>query len=128
MVLLHGFIKKNQQNPKGGSGFSKKPDEGHQKWLRNNRHIGSSFDDFLDSEGMLDDACEVAASRVVAFKLEQRRQERGVSITELARSMGTSRSVVNNMLDANSDRKTVKNPKRGAEALGARIVMDLENI
>jgi len=96
--------------------------------VENNRHIGSSFDDFLDSEGMLDDACEVAASRVVAFKLEQRRQERGVSITELARSMGTSRSVVNNMLDANSDRKTVKTLKRGAEALGARIVMDLENI
>jgi len=42
--------------------------------------------------------------------------------------MGTSRSVVNNMLDANSDRKTVKTLKRGAEALGTRIVMDLENI
>ena len=92
-----------------------------------NKHLGSSFDDFLEDEGLSAEAEEVAASRVLAFKLEQRRQELGVSIADLARAMGTSRSVVHRMLDTNSDSKNVKTLKRGAEALGARIVMDLES-
>ena len=93
-----------------------------------NRHIGTSFDAFLQGEGQLADATATATSRVVAFKLEQRRQELGLSIAELARVMGTSRSVVHNMLDTTSDSKNLMTLRRGAEALGARIVLDLETV
>ena len=52
----------------------------------------------------------------------------GLSIAELARVMGTSRSVVHNMLDTTSDSKNLMTLRRGAEALGARIVLDLEPV
>lgn len=91
-----------------------------------NRHVGTSLDEFLESEGQLVQAAKVASSRVVAFKLEQRRLELGLSIAELARAMGTSRSVVHNMLDTTNDSKNLTTLCRAAAALDARIVMDLE--
>jgi hypothetical protein len=35
-----------------------------------NRHIGTSFDDFLDEEGLRDDAEATAIKRVIAYQIE----------------------------------------------------------
>ncbi len=36
-----------------------------------NPHVGSDFDSFLDSEGILDEVSAVAVKRVLAWQLEQ---------------------------------------------------------
>ena len=35
------------------------------------KHIGNSFDDFLDEEGLLAETEAVAAKRVIAFQLKE---------------------------------------------------------
>lgn len=37
-----------------------------------NKHIGSSFDDFLEEEGMLAETNAVAIKRVVAWQIQQK--------------------------------------------------------
>lgn len=39
--------------------------------MTTNEHIGSSFDDFLEEDGILDECAEAAAKRIFIWKLEQ---------------------------------------------------------
>jgi hypothetical protein len=39
------------------------------------KHIGSSFDDFLEEEGVLAEAEAIAVKRVIAFQLEKLMKE-----------------------------------------------------
>ena len=38
----------------------------------NKKHIGGDFDEFLDSEGLLEDAEAVAVKRVIAYQIARR--------------------------------------------------------
>jgi hypothetical protein len=60
---------------------------------------GSSFDDFLQEEGMLVEAEEVAVKRVIAFQLEETMAKEHISKTEMTKRMNTSRSAINRLLD-----------------------------
>jgi len=68
--------------------------------IMTNIHIGSSFDDFLREEGIYEEASATAAVRVLAWQLKQQIEEQGISMAELARRMGTSRSQVDRLLNA----------------------------
>jgi hypothetical protein len=59
--------------------------------------IGSSFDDFLQDEGMLAEA--VAVKCIIAFQLEETMAKEHITKTEMAKRMNTSRSAINRLLD-----------------------------
>ena len=59
---------------------------------KQNKHIGSSFDDFLKENNLLDECEASAVKRVLAWQFEQAMQEMKISKTELARRMHTSRA------------------------------------
>lgn len=61
--------------------------------------MGSSFDEFLQEEGMLAQAEAVAIKRVIAFQLEETMTKEHISKTEMAKRMNTSRSAINRLLD-----------------------------
>ena len=61
--------------------------------------MGSSFDEFLQEEGMLAQAEAVAIKRVIAFQLEETMAKEHISKTEMAKRMNTSRSAINRLLD-----------------------------
>ena len=61
--------------------------------------IGSSFDDFLQDEGMLAEAEAVALKRVIAFQLEETMAKEHITKTEMAKRMNTSRSAIDRLLD-----------------------------
>lgn len=65
-------------------------------------HIGSSFNDFLRDDGTYKEASAIAAIRVLSWQLRQQIEEQGISKAELARRMGTSRSQVDRLLNADS--------------------------
>jgi hypothetical protein len=54
--------------------------------------IGSSFDDFLKEDGIYEGVTARAIKRVIARQLDALMQEQGISKTELAKSMKTSRA------------------------------------
>jgi hypothetical protein len=56
-----------------------------------NKHIGSDFDDFLHDEGIQEAATAAALKRVIAWQLACIMKERGISQTQMAVRMHTSR-------------------------------------
>lgn len=64
-----------------------------------NRHIGSSFDDFLQEEAMLETATAVALKRVIAWQIAEEMKNQNLTKTELAKRMHTSRAALNRLLD-----------------------------
>jgi predicted XRE-type DNA-binding protein len=65
----------------------------------NSKHLGSDFDEFLDEEGLLEEAEAVATKRVLAFQIAQAMKEQNLSKAAMARRMRTSRSAVDRLLD-----------------------------
>ncbi len=65
---------------------------------RKNPHIGSSFEDFLDEEHILEECTNTAIKRVIARQVEQAMKQQGLSKAAMARQMGTSRSALDRLL------------------------------
>lgn len=86
-----------------------------------NPHVGSSFDDFLAEEGLLADAESVAIKRAIAFQISQLMEDEGISKTEMARRMKTSRSSLERLLDPENDSVTLQTLEHAAQALGKRL-------
>lgn len=93
--------------------------------MNKNKHIGSSFDDFLAEDGQLEQATAIAVKRVIAWQIEQAMQTSGVNKSALAKRMNTSRTVVDRMLDATDTGLTLDTMTRAATALGFRVKVDL---
>lgn len=88
---------------------------------KKNSHVGSSFDDFLAEEGMLADVESVAIKRVIAFQISKLMEDEGISKTEMARRMKTSRSALERLLDPKNDSVTLQTLEHAAQALGKRL-------
>ncbi|GMA14386.1 helix-turn-helix domain-containing protein [Deinococcus metallilatus] len=89
------------------------------------KHVGSSFDNFLAEEGLLTDVEAVALKRVIAFQLEQEMKRNGLTKTELASRMETSRSAVDRLLDPENHAVTLRTLERAAGVLGKRLRLEL---
>lgn len=83
--------------------------------------IGSSFDDFLEDEGMLAKAEAVAIKRVIAFQLEETMKKEHITKTEMARRMNTSRSALNRLLDPLNTSITLATIESAVAAMGKRL-------
>lgn len=93
--------------------------------MTQNKHIGTPFEAYLAEEGLLDAATDVAMKRVVARQLEAARKSRGLSKSELAKRMGTSRAAVDRLLDKDAPALTLETLSRAVQALGARLKIEL---
>jgi antitoxin HicB len=92
---------------------------------KQNPHIGSSFDDFLSEEGLLEEATAVAIKRVIAWQIAEAMKTRGLTKTAMAVRMHTSRSHLDRVLDANDTGLTIDTLSRAAQALGYRVKIEL---
>lgn len=89
------------------------------------KHLGSTFDDFLGQERLLEDAEAVAAKRVIAFQIAQEMERRHMTKSELARRMRTSRPAVERLLDPTNPSVTLSTLERAATAVGRRLRVEL---
>ena len=90
-----------------------------------NPHIGSNFDDFLEEEGILADVESVAVKRVITYQIAQLMEKQGISKSEMARRMNTSRSSLDRLLDPKNESITLQTMERAAQALGKRLRIEL---
>ena len=90
-----------------------------------NQHIGSSFDDFLEEEAILEDVSAVAIKRVVAWQLEQEMKAQKLTKTSLASKMHTSRAALNRLLDEEDTSLTLTTLTSAAKALGMSLRIEL---
>ena len=89
------------------------------------KHIGSSFDDFLAEEAMLEASTAVAIKRVIAWQIAEEMQAQHLTKTALAKKMRTSRAALNRLLDENDASLTLTTLASAAAALGKKIDLRL---
>jgi DNA-binding phage protein len=89
--------------------------------MKSNPHISSSLDDFLKEEGLYEDATNYAVKRVLAWQVEKAMHEQGITKTEMARRMGTSRAHLDKLLAPENDKVQLDTVQRAATAVGRRV-------
>jgi len=94
---------------------------------RPGKHVGSSLDDFLREEGILDRVEGLAAKQAIALDLRAEVERQGISKSELAARAGTSRSQIDRVLSPDIASATFVVVERVASALGKRLVFRLED-
>ena len=97
----------------------------HEDIELNEKHIGSSFDDFLKEEGIYDEVVVAATKKALAFKIKQLMREMHISKAALAKQMNTSRSSLDRLLDPTNTSVTLQSIGKAASVLGKRVVVDL---
>jgi antitoxin HicB len=86
-----------------------------------NRHVGSSFDSFLEEEGVKEEVHGVAQKRVIAWQLEEAMRALGLTKVEMAERMQTSRTQVDRVLDPDNDKVRLDTIQRAARAVGREL-------
>ena len=89
------------------------------------KNIGSSFDDFLKEEAMLEDVTAVAMKRVISWQIAQEMKAQQLTKTALAKRMNTSRASLNRLLDENDASLTLTTLASAAAALGKKVNLQL---
>lgn len=92
--------------------------------MKQNKHIGSNFDDFLKDEGILEEIEEVVAKRIFVFQVEKEMKKQGIDKVELAERMETSRSAVDRILNPETS-STLRSFAKAARALGRHLKISL---
>ena len=90
-----------------------------------NKHIGSSFDDYLQEDGILAEAEATAVKRIIAYQIEKEMEERHISKSTFARMMQTSRSSLDRLLDPENSSVTLLTMESAALALGRKLKVQL---
>ena len=87
------------------------------------RHTGSTFDSFLEEEGIREEVEAVAAKRVIAWQLEEAMRKKRKTKQSLAKELRTSRSQLDRLLDPRNTAVSLKAISRAATALGKRVTI-----
>jgi transcriptional regulator with AAA-type ATPase domain len=89
------------------------------------KNIGSSLEDFLQEEGRLEEARQIAAKRVLAWQLQEAMKSQHLNKMEMARRLNTSRSQLDRLLDPDNDKVRLDTLNRAAAIVGKRLRIEL---
>ncbi len=93
--------------------------------MRKKGRIGSSLDDFLKEGGIYEEVTARAIKRVIARQLDALMADQGLSKSELAKRMKTSRAQLDRVLDPDNESVTLGTLARAAQAVGRHLRMEL---
>jgi hypothetical protein len=88
-------------------------------------HIGSSVEDFLEEEGLLEESTARAIKAVIAWQLAEQMKTKRMSKKRLAELMKTSRAQIDRILDPDKGNVTIETLQRAANLLGRRVRVEL---
>ena len=89
------------------------------------KNIGSSFDDFLKEESLLESSTAIALKRVIDWQIAKEMKAQNLTKTELAKRMHTSRAALNRLLDEHDASLTLTTLASAAAALGKKVNLQL---
>jgi antitoxin HicB len=90
-----------------------------------NPHWGTTLDEFLDEEGIREEATTAAIKRVIAWQLAEEMKRKSITKKRLADLMHTSRAQVNRILDPDKGNVTIETLQRAAALLGRQLRLEL---
>jgi len=88
-------------------------------------HSGSTFDSFLEQEGIREEAEAVAVKRILVWQLERAMKQQKKTKQAMARELHTSRSQLDRLLDPQNTAVTINTTARVARLLKRRLVLRL---
>lgn len=88
-------------------------------------NIGSSLDDSPQGDGLHDAAPAHALKSVLAWQIDQEMKRQGLTKSEMARRMNTSRAQLDRLLDPENDRVQLDKLQRAATTLGRSLRLEL---
>lgn len=91
----------------------------------NANNVGSSFEDFLIEEDLLEETTAIAIKRVLAWQISQEMKAQNLTKTLMASKMQTSRASLNRLLDEADTSLTLTTLASAANALGKKIHVEL---
>ncbi|MFN7919806.1 MAG: Fis family transcriptional regulator [Bryobacteraceae bacterium] len=87
--------------------------------------IGSSFDEFLAEEGMLEVCEEQAVKQILADQITAAMQKDHLTKSAMAARMQTSRRALDRLLDPKNTGVTLHTLQRAAAAVGRHLRLEL---
>ena len=92
---------------------------------RRNKYLGSSFEEFLRTEGLYEEVTALAWKRVLSWEVTEAMKKEGISKSEMAKRMGTSRSHLERFLDPENPNVLLETVQKAATAVGKRLTIAL---
>jgi antitoxin HicB len=126
-------LRNHQEVAKGtGRGFGSRPAEIEGDTIvvvkspaRKNPHIGSSFESWLDEEGIREEVTAAAIKAVIARQLANEMKKKKITKQRMAELMKTSRAQVDRLLDPDNGSATIESLQRAARIVGRELRMRL---
>ena len=87
-------------------------------------HIGSTLNDFLEEEGILEEVQTRAIKEVIAWQLVEAMKAQSLTKSRMATLLKTSRSQVDHLLNPAND-VTLSSLQRAATLVGRKIQIEL---
>jgi antitoxin HicB len=85
-----------------------------------------SFDEFLAKDGLLGETEDAAIKEIIADQIKVAMEKKGLSKTEMATRMKTSRRQLDRLLDPDNPSVTLATLRRAATAVGRNLRVELE--
>ncbi len=90
------------------------------------KNIGSSFDNFLAEDGLLEFCEKQALKEILADQIMAAMKAEGLNKTAMASRMKTSRPALDRLLDSANTSVTLDTMQRAAQAVGRRLTLELQ--
>lgn len=87
--------------------------------------VGSSFDDFLAEQGMLEECEEQAIKQILADQIKAAMEKDRLTKAAMAARMQTSRRALDRLLDPTNTGVTLHTLQRAAAAVGRQLRIEL---
>ena len=85
---------------------------------RKNPHIGSSFESWLEGEGIREEVNAAAIKAVIARQLAREMKKKKITKQRMAELMKTSRAQLDRLLDPDNGSATIESLQRDAKIVG----------
>lgn len=92
---------------------------------KKNKHIGSTFDSWLDEEGIREDVTAAAIKAVLAHQLAAEMKAKRITKSAMALKMATSRAQLDRLLDPKNSSVTLDTLQRAAKVVGRTLRLEL---
>ncbi len=91
----------------------------------NKKNIGTSIDQLLEEDGMLEEATDAAIKSVLAWQYSEAMKKKKLSKVKMAEAMQTSRAQLDRVLDPKSGNVTLTTLRKAAAAVGKTLRVEL---
>jgi antitoxin HicB len=91
----------------------------------NKEYLGTSLEDWLEEEGILQESTIAAAKKVIAWQLSEEMRKKKITKMRMAELMETSRAQLDRVLDPMSSNTTLETLQRAAKIVGRELRVEL---